>query len=263
MNTKLAYVALAIVAAAAIAAGARWALDSDDIERPGPSPAEPVARSADGPETDALPGDAGRAAATPGGVPLPADATPVTAAELGLEAGALDGCRPMRFSVRLPDGSQREAVVCARPDSGPDTYAGYSNAALEVLAYADAHAAATLGRRYADTDRERSRAYSLRAVALDPDDLAPLSFLRVHLYSLRGDSDAARTAIAQTYVLTQVARALGSNASIDWVLRDITEAGFSNREIAYLDRWVDHDLDYIRNVQVEVYGTATAAEGES
>ena len=85
-------------------------------------------------------------------------------------------------------------------------------------------------------------------------------WLAAQAHSLRGTSAAAQRARANTYVLTRTAQALGSDASIGWILADLQLAGFSLDDVRRLDEKVRANLRRIRDVQLEVYGETTIDE---
>ena len=84
-------------------------------------------------------------------------------------------------------------------------------------------------------------------------------WLASQVYSLRGDSKAARTAVANHYVITRVARELGADVAVDWIVDDLREVGFDDGAIASLDARVEKDLHDIRDIQLEVFGESTIA----
>ena len=99
-----------------------------------------------------------------------------------------------------------------------------------------------------------------RPVALKPANLDPMMWLAAQAYSLRGPSPAAQRARANTYVLTRTAQALGSGANIEWLLADLDRAGFTEGDIAGLEKQVRENLRRIREIQLEVYGESVVDE---
>ena len=165
-----------------------------------------------------------------------------------------------RDYVDLGNGAVTAAYSCVPHDKAPGEYAQYSDEELSVLAYSDARAASTLGKRLVEADPQRARRMLLRAVALEPGNVEPVMWLASQAYSLRGDSNAARMATANAYVITGTARALGSRADIDWIVEDLRSAGLSDDGFAALDRFVEQDLQTIRAIQLDVFGHSSIEE---
>ena len=129
-----------------------------------------------------------------------------------------------------------------------------------MLSYAEAKAARILGARLASTDPAAAEELILRAVALQPRNLDPVVWLAAQAHSLRGDSPAAREAIANTYVLTRTVQALGQPRDIQWVLEELYAAGFDADHLAELEEQVREKLRRIREIQVEVFGESVIDE---
>ena len=141
-----------------------------------------------------------------------------------------------------------------------DDYEHYSDEQLRVLAYSDARAASVLGKRLVNSQPAEAESLLLRAVALQPADQNPVMWLAAQAHSLRGASAAAHRARANTYVLTRTAQALGSDASIGWILADLRQAGFSLDDVHRLDQRVRANLRRVRDIQLEVFGESTIDE---
>ena len=186
--------------------------------------------------------------------------SPETEMVMGIPVLKDRNCTVTRHYVDLGNGMVTEAYSCEPHDKAPDDYEQYSDDELAVLAYSDAKAASTLGKRLVGTDPKRSREMLIRAAALEPGNVEPIMWLASQAYSLRGDSDAAREAMANAYVITSTARALGSSADVGWIVEDLRSAGFSDEGFAALDRYVEEDLRAIRSIQLDVFGQSSIEE---
>ena len=243
MTTKLTLLLLAVIAASAVAARALLPVTGN---APTPVATKPAAENLD---TEVVP------------MPEPALADDAeTEVVMGIEVRKDRNCIVERHYVDLGDGNVTEAFRCVPTSPAAGEYAHYSNEELRVLAYGDARAAGVLGKRLADIDPRRAEALLLRAVALQPDNVAPVMWLVAHSHSLRGESQEAQRARAYTYVLTRTVQALGSDADIAWVLRDLRRAGFTLEDVARLDSEVRKNLRRIRDIQLEVLGETTIDE---
>lgn len=179
---------------------------------------------------------------------------------LGLEVRKDRNCTVERHYVDLGNGTVTEAYRCVPVSPATDDYDHYSEEELRVLSYDDSRAASVLGKRLVNVDPRQAEALLLRAVALQPGNLGPVMWLAAQAHSLRGESQAAQTARAYTYVLTRTAQALGSDQDITWVLRDLQRAGFSLEDVARLEKEVRANLGRIRDIQLEVSGETTIDE---
>ncbi len=185
---------------------------------------------------------------------------PGTEVVMGIEVRKDRACSVQRHYVDLGNGTVTEAYSCVPQAPVADDYDRYSDEELRVLSYNDARAASVLGKRLVEADLAESRRLLLRAVALKPANLDPVMWLAAQAYSLRGNGPAADNARANTYVLTRTAQAMGSGASVDWVLEDLERAGFDEADIAGLEERVREHLLRIRDIQLEVYGETLVDE---
>ncbi len=218
------------------------------------------------------PGDAPSSTATQASLPTPVenragrtlmqDAAESVETELvmGIAVRKDRDCIVQRHYLDLGNGTVTDAYSCVPLSADYDDYDHYSNEQLRVLSYGDARAASVLGKRLVETDPARSEALLLRAVALEPGNLDPVMWLSAQAHSLRGDSKAADRARANTYVLTRTAQALGSDATIEWILADLEAAGFDAADVRQLEHRVREKLQHIRTVQLEVFGESTISE---
>ncbi len=191
---------------------------------------------------------------------VPQTAAPETETVMGISVLKERNCTVTRHYVDLGNGTVTEAYSCVRNEEPATEYSDYSNAELAVMAYGDAKAASVLGKRLVESEPDRSRALLLRAAALEPGNVEPLAWLASQSYSLRGETDAALNAAANAYIITQTARALGSNADLDWIVEDLRKAGFEEHDITALDDFAKKDLDRVRSIQLDVFGETSIGE---
>lgn len=244
MKTKLTLLLLVLV----IACGIAMRLNSPAaLQAP---------RATTPPEATTAVAEQGRTA--PGASASPAQAE--TEVVMGVEVRKDRACSVQRHYVDLGNGTVTDAYSCVPHAAIADDYERYSDDELRVLSYSDARAASVLGKRLVEVDLDESRRLLLRAVALKPANLDPVMWLAAQAYSLRGNSPAAQNARANTYVLTRTAQAMGSAASVDWVLEDLERAGFKEVDIAGLEERVQENLRRIREIQLEVYGETLVDE---
>jgi len=138
-------------------------------------------------------------------------------------------------------------------------YEYYDNETLVALAYADADAASILGLRLRRQDEKRSLKYILRSVALSgrPDAIAAFRNASPHPVAIDG-RPVARS-LREQYVLSVVADTLHPDPAevALWEARIRAEFPDPEREIASLRRQADAIVQRMRQVQREVYGSAT------
>lgn len=187
-------------------------------------------------------------------VPTTAHGNSATETVMGIEVRKNRNCDIERRYIDLGNGTVVEAFTCVPRHASTRAYEDIGIETLEVMAYDDWQAASVLGKRLVETDLDKSRQYLLRAVALRPDNLDPVMWLSAQVYSLRGDTLEAKNAIANNYVLARTAKLLGSKTDIDWIAEELREAGFDDADFVELERGVQDNLQYIRKVQIEVFG---------
>jgi hypothetical protein len=185
---------------------------------------------------------------------------PDTETVMGIQVRGDRNCTVTRHYLDLGDGTVSEAFSCDRPERPTSAYDAYASRTLEYLAYGDAEAASTLGKRLAETDPARARALILRALALQPQDIEPAMWLASQAYSLRGSTAAARRATANSYILTRIVQELGGDVAVTWIVEDLRESGFEDADLARLDARVARDLRRIGDIQLEVLGERTIRE---
>ena len=238
-----------VVAAIAIAVALAWRVVTQEPEEPARQ-AETVDQA--DPVTSPVPQP----------VPERRDvAEPQTEVVMGLEVRKDRNCKVERIYIENADGSITEAVHCVS-EPAPNPYAHYTHAELMVLAYDTAGAAIELGKRLHASDPEAARAYMLRALALDPSNISPVAWLAATSYSLRGNTPEARQAIANQYVVTKIMEHFNPEQSAAWIVGDALDAGMTHDDIRLLDDRARGDLMDIRDIQLEVFGSATVEVDE-
>jgi len=248
MKTKLTLLLLTLVVACVIAT---------QLERPDTAPLPPAATPADAPAK--LPAIvAEEDSPEPDSVAAPEP--PATEMVMGIEVRKDRHCSVQRHYIDLGNGTVTDAYSCVPNETAVGEYDHYSDDELRVLSYNDARAASVLGKRLVEVDLAESRRLLLRAVALKPANLDPVMWLAAQAYSLRGESPAAQSARANTYVLTRTAQAMGSAVDVQWILEDLDGAGFGEKEIAVLEERVRENLRRIREIQLEIYGESLVDE---
>ena len=179
---------------------------------------------------------------------------------MGIQVRGDRNCTVTRHYLGLGDGTVSEAFSCDRPERPSRAYDAYDSRTLQHLAYGDAGAASTLGKRLVETDPARARALILRALALQPQDIEPAMWLASQAYSLRGSTAAALRATANSYILTRIVQELGGEVAVTWIVEDLRESGFDDADLTRLDARVARDLRHIGDIQLEVLGERTIRE---
>ncbi|MEO1034898.1 MAG: hypothetical protein AAFX44_04970 [Pseudomonadota bacterium] len=222
--------------------------------------------------------EANPAAASPGQVPAAVEAPPVagessvagspeyeaqTEIVMGIEVLKDRNCDVKRHYVDVGNGTVVEAFSCEkRASSEPDEYEHYTTEELKVLAYDTAGAAVELGKRLHSNDPHAAKQYMLRAVALQPETVAPINWLAAASFSSRGESKEAREDIANNYILNRVAQQFDPRVRVDWLIQEAYRAGLSDADIALFDELAKQDLRRIRDIQLEVTGETSVDEIE-
>jgi len=181
----------------------------------------------------------------------------------GLKVKKDRNCTMIERYIADKDGQLSAAYQCipnTAPEPGP--YETYTDETLVDLVYADAAAAAELGRRWSGEEPDKARILMLRAVALDPSDVEPLKWLSWEQFSQTHTEDGLATdIISERYVLLRTAEEIGGQPVYD-IRRAhdlLIVGGVSPEKIAELEGRVQAEIGFARDVQVDVLGTATIA----
>ncbi len=179
---------------------------------------------------------------------------------MGLRVRKDRNCTVRQHMVDLGNGLVTDAYSCDPPEV-EQPFANHSDADLLVLSYGDAAAAEELGKRLLfQQDEGAANEMMLRAVALNPDDVNPLLYLMTQTGSLRGDAPGARQAVGNAYIITKTAGYFDPSVTTRWLEADLIEYRFFPEHIEKLDRIVDGNLERMRAVQIEVFGSSRIGE---
>ena len=181
----------------------------------------------------------------------------------GLKVKKDRNCTMVERYIEDKDGQLYAAYQCI-PDTvpEPEPYETFTDETLVGLVYADAAAAAELGRRRSGEEPDKARVLMLRAVALDPSDVEPLVWLSWEHFSQTHTEDGLATdIISERYVLLRTAEEIGGRPVYDTRrTRDLLIiGGVSPVQIAELEGRVQAEIGFARDIQVDVLGTTTIA----
>ena len=237
----------AITLSAALAAAVAAFLLVNSAEKPPPrgtpAPAEPAVRTA----------PAIFAAAEPR---VDVASAPDTGAVPGLPVRRDRNCELELRNFVTPSGEMFSAYRCTpQAPYEPHPYAHYDNLSLELIAYADAEAAALLGRRLVGSNPGKAYEMLLRATALS-GDVGHLAWLADQAFStVRIDGELQIANVKRRYELAALAAQLGGDPAAARYFRDeLIGAGLGMDGLAPLDERVDELLQSVRDVQRSVYG---------
>jgi hypothetical protein len=206
-----------------------------------PTPEQPVATSLDEP---------GQAAANDDG----------TEVVLGLRVRKDRNCRVELKNYVTTDGEMFSAYSCTPNDpQPPHRYAEYDNATLATMAYADADAAALLGRRLISKDTRKSYELLIRASALDGGKIEHLAWLSDQAFgavAINGKPQVAN--LKRQYELAALAAELGDDpGKADYLKNELIRVGVENDQLNSLDLRVSALLQSMREIQQTVIGEVT------
>ena len=154
------------------------------------------------------------------------------------------------------DGRMFSAYSCNPIQSAKaHPYEHYDNESLAELSWADAEAAALLGRRLAEHDRRMSYQLLLRATALD-GDTRHLAWLGDITYGeLRRNGELQVDIVKRRYELALLGTYLGDDPGLSHYLEhQLRVAGLASQDIDQLDLRAQQLLESLLNIQVDVFG---------
>lgn len=156
-----------------------------------------------------------------------------------------------------PAGEMFSAYSCTpRDPAPPHAYAHYDDDTLAVMAYADAEAAALLGKRLIGTDTRRSYELLIRASALEGGNVAHLAWLSDQAFgtvSVNGQLQLGN--IKRQYELARLAARLGDASGRSAYLRNqLIEAGVATDQLAMLDTRAAALFQSMEEIQRTVLG---------
>jgi len=245
-----------IAIAAVLCAPAAYFIHPDVIEVPGetaagqtharnePAAPQPVATKRYEPEQPALDDDG-------------------TELVLGVRVRKDRDCRVELKDYVTTAGEMFSAYSCTPNNPAPPhVYADYDNQTLASMAYADADAAALLGRRLIGKDNRKSYQLLIRAAALDGGNVEHIAWLADQAFgavAINGKPQIAN--LKHQYKLAALATRLGdSSAKTRYLKNELTKIGFSENQFNLLDTRVDALLQSMRDIQRTVLGEVTIEE---
>ncbi len=245
-----------IAIAAVLGASAAYFIYPDGIEAPGETPAgqahasnEPatlqtVATNRYQPEQPTLDDDG-------------------TELVLGVRVRKDRNCRVELKDYVTTAGEMFSAYSCTPNNpTPPHIYSDYDNATLASMAYADADAAALLGRRLIGKDTRKSYQLLIRAAALDGGNVEHIAWLADQAFgavAVNGEPQIAN--LKHQYELAALATRLGdSSAKTHYLKNELTKIGFSENQFSSLDKRAEALLQSMRDIQRTVLGEVTIVE---
>jgi hypothetical protein len=248
-----------IAIAAVLCASAVYFIYPDVIEVPGETPAgqthasdepaapQPVATKHDEQEHPTLDDDG-------------------TELVLGVRVRKDRNCRVELRDYVTTTGEMFSAYSCTPNNpTPPHIYADYDNATLASMSYADADAAALLGKRLIRKDTGRSYQLLIRAAALDGGKVEHIAWLADQAFgavAVNGEPQVAN--LKRQYELAALATRLGdSPAKSRYLKSELVRIGIDEDQLGSLDKRADALLQSMRNIQRTVLGEVTiTAQGE-
>jgi hypothetical protein len=178
---------------------------------------------------------------------------------LGLRVRKDRNCTVELKDYVTPDGEMFSAWSCTpHSQQPPHKYSYYDDATLEVMAWSDAEAASTLGKRLIERDTGKSYELLVRATALDSDfrHLVWLADQAFGIVSVDGEPHMGN--LSRQYELASVSHALGDlSGRSDYFRQALVDAGADEKQLAGLDQQVSEVLRKIREIQSAVFGEVT------
>jgi hypothetical protein len=175
---------------------------------------------------------------------------------LGLRVRKDRNCTVELRDYVTTEGEMFSAWSCT-PDEepAPHPYAHYDDATLELMAWADAEAAALLGRRLLGHDSDKSYELLIRAAALD-GNIQHLHWLADQAFSAVQINDEIQVPnIKRRYELAALASHFGDDPENALAYRNVLlDAGVDARQMDELDAHVDEQLRTVRAIQLAVFG---------
>lgn len=179
---------------------------------------------------------------------------------LGLRVRKDRNCTVELKDYVTPDGEMFAAYSCTPDHPGrPHPYTHYDGETLAAMAYADADAAAFLGKRLIGTDTKRAYQLLIRASALAGGELEHIAWLSDQAFgavAVNGDPRVAN--IKRQYELAALAARLGDTSRKSTYLRnELIKAGVDATQLDELDAHVKILLQSMRDIQQSVLGEVT------
>lgn len=233
-----------IIAAACCALAAAWILNDPGVAQTHPDATQPRPVATPSPQaTNAAPG-------------AERSITTETETVLGVRVREDRNCTVALSDNVTASGEMFSAYTCTPSQLAVEhPYVHYTDDTLRELSYADAIAAAQLGKRFIHKDREQAYKLLLRATALDGDarHLAWLADAAYGKYRVNGELQVGNA--MRQYELAALSSHFGGDSTMSIYLREaLLGSGVSQDRLVQLDRRVDELLRIAGNIQRTVYG---------
>lgn len=179
---------------------------------------------------------------------------------LGIPVRKDRNCRIELRDYVTTSGEMFSAYSCTPNDPPvPHIYAEYNNKTLANMAYADAAAAALLGRRLIGSDTGRSYELLVRASALEGGNVEHLAWLAEQAFgAVAIDGMPQLDNLQRQYELAALASRLGgAPGKAEYLRTELLRFGIDESELAALNRRADKLLRSMRDIQRTVYGEVT------
>lgn len=179
---------------------------------------------------------------------------------LGLRVRKDRNCSVELKNYVTPDGEMFSAYSCTPDNPRPShPYADYDDETLAAMAYADADAAAILGKRLIGTDTRRSYQLLIRASALDGGKVEHIAWLSEQVFgnvTINGKPQVDN--IKRQYELAVLAARLGDTTDkSNYLKHELIKIGLDTGQLDSLDMRVDALLQSMRDIQRIVLGDIT------
>lgn len=200
---------------------------------------------------------AANVAANPAQEALAEDATEVV---LGLRVRKDRDCQVELKDYVTPQGEMFAAYSCSPNQAATaHKYADYDNATLGAMAYADADAAALLGRRLIDKDTHKSYELLIRASALEGGNVEHIAWLSDQAFgAVAVDGEPHIFNLQRQYELAALAERLGAGPDkTRYLHEELLRFGVDERQLTRLNTRADVLLQSMRAIQQTVLGEIT------
>jgi hypothetical protein len=245
-----------ITIAAVLCASAAYFIYHDVIDVPGKAPA----RQAHASNEPAAPQPVAATRYEPEQRALDDDDTELV---LGVRVRKNRNCRVELKDYVTTAGEMFSAYSCTpNKPTPPHLYADYNNKTLASMAYADADAAALLGKRLIGKNTRKSYQLLIRAAALDGGKIEHIAWLADQAFgavAINGEPQIAN--LKQQYKLAALAVQLGDDPGKARYLKNkLIEIGFDEDQFSSLENRATALLQSMRDIQRTVLGEVTIVE---
>ena len=182
---------------------------------------------------------------------------------LGVRVRKDRNCRVELKDYVTTTGEMFSAYSCTPNNPTPShVYADYDNATLASMSYADADAAALLGRRLIGKDTRKSYQLLIRAAALDGGKVEHIAWLADQAFgAVAVNGEPQITNLKQQYQLAALAKRLGDDSGkARYLKNELIRIGIDEDQLGSLDKRADALLQSMRDIQRTVLGEVTIVE---